>query len=68
MDNVDRQRFGGKMRPSSMRSGPGFTSTDSEVPPEVKSLLAAPGVKPGIHTLSDGSKYVKDADGTISRR
>jgi hypothetical protein len=33
------------------------------VPPNVKAALANSG--PGIHTLSDGSKWIKQADGTI---
>jgi len=36
------------------------------VPANVKSLLGAPTVQPGIHTLSDGSRWMKNKDGSLS--
>lgn len=62
MDNVDASRFGGQMRPSSMRHLP-HVETSGTVPPEVKSVLEK--APPGIHKLSDGSTWVKGADGSI---
>ena len=38
------------------------------IPAAVSTLLSAPSVKPGIHKLSDGSSWMKGADGTITRQ
>jgi|SRR5579872_97433 len=38
------------------------------VPDPVKKLLSSATVNPGIHTLTDGSKWMKAADGTISKQ
>jgi hypothetical protein len=40
----------------------------NRIPPAVSSLLSAASVKPGLHTLSDGSKWMKAADGTITKQ
>lgn len=61
LENADRQRFGGKARPPEAR---GLQPTS--VSPEVRTLLSDPKVTPGIHTLSNGTKFMKAADGTIT--
>lgn len=38
------------------------------VPAEVKTLLGASSVKPGIHKLSDGTSWMKSADGSITKQ
>lgn len=38
------------------------------VPAEVKALLGASSVKPGIHKLSDGTSWMKSADGGITKQ
>ena len=43
-------------------------SVGSPIPAPVSTLLSAPSVKPGIHKLSDGSSWMKGADGTITRQ
>lgn len=38
------------------------------IPPAVTQLLSGKNVAPGIHKLSDGSTYIKAADGTITKQ
>ena len=40
----------------------------SAIPGPVKQLLGASGVSAGVHTLSDGTKWLKATDGTITRQ
>jgi hypothetical protein len=69
LDTADQQRFGGQMRPRQARGLPtGRPELPGAVPDAVKSVLGAATVKPGIHTLSDGSKWMKAPDGTITRQ
>jgi hypothetical protein len=61
LDQTFKQRFGeNAARPRAA------APAAAAVPPEVRAALAAEG--PGIHKLSDGSKWLKAADGTITKQ
>jgi hypothetical protein len=51
------------VRPKAQQSAGGAT-----VPPNVKTLLSQPNVTPGVHKLSDGTSWMKDADGSITKQ
>jgi len=59
LDNLDRQRFGGQMRPRDVRGIGG-----SPVPANVTKALQ--GASQGIHQLSDGSVWNVNPDGSIT--
>jgi uncharacterized protein YjgD (DUF1641 family) len=65
MDNAERKRFGGRMRQRSFRNA---TPEPDAIPGDVKTLLLDPNVAAGTHTLSDGSTWIKNADGSITRQ
>lgn len=64
LDSNEQQRFGaGHMRPPEARGIPGA------IPAGIKAALSDPSVKPGVHTMSDGSrtiKVMKSPDGSIT--
>lgn len=51
--------------PANLRGAGGAAAV---VPANVKAVLSSSGVGPGVHTLSDGSKWMKAADGTITKQ
>lgn len=53
VDNLDKQRFGGKMRRDT-------------VPDDVKTMLGDAKQPPGTYTMRNGMKFLKSADGTIT--
>lgn len=57
--------FGGSQGGASGGTAPAPAPVAKPAPPAVKALLSAGTVAPGVHTLSDGSKWVKNSDGTI---
>lgn len=59
---INRQVYGSKAQPVTL---PG-SQTSAAVPAAVASALKSVG--PGIHTLSDGSVWMKAADGSISKQ
>lgn len=62
------QNYGAKFSPinSTPPAAPANRPMGGAVPAQVQSLLSKVG--PGIHTLSDGSKWMKAADGTITKQ
>jgi hypothetical protein len=59
LSNVNQQLTG-------IDAGSGSNGAASAIPPAVKTALQSAG--PGVHTLSDGSTWMKDNQGNITRR
>lgn len=64
LDAINK-RSGAKLAPT-VDAPKSISSAVTAVPDPVKTLLGSAAVKPGIHTLSDGSKWMKAKDGTIT--
>jgi hypothetical protein len=61
---INRQVYGSKAQPITLPND--RTPAPAAVPPAVASALKSVGA--GIHTLSDGSVWIKAADGTITKQ
>jgi hypothetical protein len=61
---VTNKTYGSKATPIDLKEF--GKSAEGGPTPQVKALLSEPKVAPGIHTLSDGSKWMKAQDGTIT--
>jgi len=58
--------FGSSFQPLQLSKAGGNAAPTNTIPPAVSKALANTG--PGIHTLSDGSKWMKKADGSITKQ
>ena len=65
-DSLTKGTYMDGQRPQASANPAGAPKTSGPVPDAVKALLGPPNVKAGIHTLSDGSKWMKAADGTVT--
>lgn len=57
---------GARYKINALDSGAGTGVVSTSVPSPVQNVLKSAG--PGIHTLSDGSKWMKDANGKITQK
>ena len=54
------------MQSKGINAAPTAAAPAAAVPANVQAVLSSAG--PGVHTLSDGSKWLKAADGTITQQ
>lgn len=60
LDNLDRARFGGQMRPRAVRG--------LEATPEIRNAIQGQKKGPGMYTMTDGSRWYLTSDGNIIPR